>query len=55
MNYKELVEMIADAFSKEDVKNVYDALDDALEAGNIEWREHDTLQRIANKVERTAW
>lgn len=55
MNYKDLVEMMAEAFTKEDVESVYDELDKALNAGNIMIYEYDTLLKVTNKIERVAW
>lgn len=55
MNYKELVELIDDIYSREDADGVYAELDKALEDETITWWEHDTLTNITYKIAKNAW
>lgn len=55
MEYKELVQMIDDIYSREDAEGVYAELDKALAEEKISWWEHDTLQNITYKIAKNAW
>ena len=55
MEYKELVQMIDDIYSKEDAEAVYAELDNALAEEKITWWDHDTLTNITYKIAKNAW
>lgn len=55
MEYKELVQMIDDIYSKEDAEAVYKELDKALANDRITWWDHDTLTNITYKIAKSAW